>query len=136
MAGNYGTSGYGIGGNSKVASMGTGASNPFVALAQFIVGRMAEPRGAAQDKAQEQQLANTGGQDINAEHSSPFGVADTMGSQMMPGAEKMLPVNWKPLATAPGQISNQPVNIDSSQPSYDTSRLSNYVNYMKYRGGY
>lgn len=135
MAGNYGTSGYGIG-NQKISTMATGASHPFAALAQFIVGRMAEPRGAAQDKAQEQQLTNTGGQDINAEHSSPFGVADTMGSQMMPGAEKMLPVNWKPLPTAPGQTNTQPFNIDSSQSPYDTSRMSNYLNYMNYRRGY
>jgi hypothetical protein len=135
MAGNYGTSGYGIGNNAAGAKAAGGATG-IGAIAQFIIGRMAEPRAGAMDEAHRQQQEQTKGQDINAESSSPFGVADTMGSQAMPGSEKMLPVNWKPMEVAPGQTNAGPVNVDSGQQPYKTSGMMNYLNYMNYRGGY
>lgn len=135
MANNYGTSGYGIQGNSGVVKYVTSSSNPYAAVAQFLVGLASQNIGGSIDESHKinQEVNTKGKQDINAEHSSPFGVADTMGSQMMPGAEKMLSANTKPLAVAPGEQSSQPLTPDSSVPTYN-SRMQDYLNYMKYRG--
>jgi hypothetical protein len=55
-----------------------------------------------------------------------------MGSQMMPGAEKMLSANTKPLEVAPGSVAAPQTNVDSSQQSFST-KMQDYLNYMKYR---
>jgi hypothetical protein len=129
---NYGTGGYGAG--SQATTVATGASNPWAGLAQFIVGRMALPRSGAIDAAHEQQQKTTGGKDINADWNSPFGMADQWGAQMFPGAEKMLPVNWKPLEVGEAQQNQQPTVVDSEKPLWGPG---NYLNYMKYgSGGY
>ena len=137
-ANNFGTGGYGQSGNSAAATKATGSTNPYVAIAQFIVGRAAQNIGGSIDDSQRinEEVNTKGAHDINAEHSSPFGVADEMGSQMMPGAEKMLSANTKPLAVAPGAFSVQPLSVDSAQQPYKNSGMSDYLNYMKYRGGY
>lgn len=136
MAGNYGTSGYGIDDAKGASALGKMAySNPYTAIASFLVGRAAQNIGGAIDDSHRiNQEVNTKGKgDINAEHSSPFGVSDTMGSQMMPGAEKMLSANTKPLEVAPGSIAAAPVDVDSSQQPF-SSKMQDYLNYMKYRG--
>lgn len=134
-ANNYGTGGYGQSGNAPMAKMALAKTNPYVAIAQFLVGTAAKNIGGSIDDSQRiNQEVNTKGKgDINAEHSSPFGVADEMGSQMMPGAEKMLSANTKPLAVAPGGFTAQPLSVDSSAPEY-SSKMQDYLNYMKYRG--
>lgn len=138
MANNFGTGGYGQAGNSGAASQATGMSNPWTAIAQFFVGRAAQNIGGSIDDSHRinQEVNTKGAQDINAQHSSPFGVADEMGSQMMPGAEKMLSANTKPLEVAPAGFAVQPTSVDSSQPGYKTGPMQDYLNYMKYRGGY
>jgi len=134
---NYGTSGYGLAdaktgvGAAKAATM----SNPYAAVAGFLAGRAAQNIGGAIDDSQRinEEVNTKGKHDINAEHSSPFGVFDTMGSQTFPGAEKMLSANTKPLAVAEGGFNAQPANVDSSQQPF-TSKMQDYLNYMKYRG--
>lgn len=107
--------------SNPVTTKATGMSNPWVALAQFIVGRMAEGQVQGINKGYENQGQITGGRDINAQHQSPFGVADKWGGEMMPGAEKLLAVNWKPLQVAPGYSADQPTVIDSSRSPYRRS---------------
>ncbi len=135
MAGNYGTSGYGIGDAKGTVGLAKMAySNPYSAIASFIVGRASQNIGGAIDDSHRnnQEIVTKGKGDINAEHSSPFGVADTMGSQMMPGAEKMLSANTKPLEVAPGSVAAPQTNVDSSQQAFST-KMQDYLNYMKYR---
>lgn len=134
MAGNYGTSGYGMQGNSGLAKYALSRSNPYSGIASLFVGAASQNIGGAIDKSHEnnQQIVTKGKGDINAEHSSPFGVADTMGSQMMPGAEKMLSANTKPLEVAPGSVATPQTNVDSSQQAFST-KMQDYLNYMKYR---
>jgi len=136
--GNYGTGGFGQGANAGAAKMAVARSNPYTAIAQFLVGTAAQNVGGSIDDSQRinQEVNTKGGRDINAEHSSPFGVADEMGSQMMPGAEKMLSANTKPLAVSEGAYSIQPFHVDSSQQAAPSSAMTDYLNYMKYRGGY
>jgi hypothetical protein len=127
---NYGTGGYGA--SNKAGTVAVGASNPWAGIAQMIVGLMANPRSGAMDAAHEQQQKVTGGKDINADWNSPFGMADQYGAQMMPGAEKMLPVNWKPLEVAEAQGAQPQKTVDSSQPIWGPG---NYLNYMNYGSG-
>lgn len=131
---NFGTGGYGQADNTKAATMATGASNPWAAVAQLLVGKAAQNIGGSIDDSHtiNQQVNTKGARDINAEHSSPFGVSDEMGSQMMPGAEKMLSANTKPLEVAPGSFNQQPISVDSSQQSWGPA---NYLNYMQYPRG-
>lgn len=134
MAGNYGTSGYGIQGNSGITKYALSRSNPYSGIASLFVGAASQNIGGAIDKSHEnnQEIVTKGKGDINAEHSSPFGVADTMGSQMMPGAEKMLSANTKPLEVAPSSVVTPQTNVDSSQQAFST-KMQDYLNYMKYR---
>lgn len=131
MDNNFGTGGYGS--QNKAGTFATGMSNPWTAIAQWLVGRASENIGGAIDESHKlnQEINTRGTQDINAEHSSPFGISDQWGSQMMPGAEKMLSANTKPLEVAPGQIMQQPTSIDSSRPSWGPAQ---YLNYMYYGG--
>lgn len=135
-ANNYGTSGYGMGDAKGAAGLARmqASSNPYFAVASFLVNRASQNIGGAIDDSQRiNNEVNTRGKgDINAEHQSPFGVADTMGSQMMPGAEKMLSANTKPLAVAPGSVATPQTDVDSSQQPFST-KMQDYLNYMKYR---
>jgi len=134
-ANNYGTSGYGISdAKGSAATAKLVYSNPYTAIASLLVGAASQNIGGAIDKSHEnnQQIVTQGKGDINAEHSSPFGVADTMGSQMMPGAEKMLSANTKPLEVAPASVATPELQVDSSQQPFST-KMQDYLNYMKYR---
>lgn len=126
MSNNFGTGGYGA--DSKAGAVAVGYSHPYAAIAQFLVGKASQNIGAAIDDSQRinQEVNTKGAQDINAQHSSPFGVADQWGAQMMPGAEKMLSANTKPLAVAPAQYTMGPTD---GRNIYDQV----YQNY--YQGG-
>lgn len=43
---------------------------------------------------------------------------------------------YSPKLSTTGGYAIQPTSVDSSQPTYQNSGLANYLNYMKYRGGY
>jgi hypothetical protein len=114
MADNFGTGNYDVG--NKGASTAVGAASGWGAIAQWLAKGIAGNMGDSVDKGQEQQLEQTHGQNINAEHSSPFGVANQWGMEMFPGSEKGLAVNWKPLPVAQATTTQQPTDFKSLSP--------------------
>ena len=134
---NFGTGGYGMGNAKGAAGLARmqASTNPYFAVASFLVNRAAQNIGGSIDDSHRiNQEVNTKGKgDVNAEHSSPFGAMDAIGSQMIPGAEKLLSANTKPLEVAPGSSDMQPAQVDSSQQPFST-KMQDYLNYMKYRG--
>lgn len=135
MSNNYGSGGYGNSAKGVGSAVGM---TPIGGIVQLLVGKAAQNIGGSIDDSHRiNQEVNTKGQgDINSEHQSPFGAMDEQGAQMFPGAEKMLSANTKPLEVAPAGFSVQSTNVDSSQSPFQNSSMKEYLNYMKYRGGY
>lgn len=108
---------------------------PYLAIAKMFSKGMSQNIAGAQDDSQRinNDMVVKGGDSVNAKHQSPFGETGVGTAFMMPylektlpGLEKMVPANTQPLGVAQGGSSPQ------QQPF--STKMQDYLNYMKYRG--
>lgn len=141
MTDNYGMGGYGLGTRKQFDSNAATAASflvPGFGLVRAGVGLAAAPIGGAIDASHKvnQEINTKSKGDTNAAHQSPFGVMGELESHILPGSEKLMPANTKPLEVAPAETAKQSTFVDSSQSPFMNSAMQDYLNYMKYRGGY